>query len=55
MVMGFVFFEVRTEYLNIIETSFGFKGLKSWLIRGNVLRIVVIYKFFGIHFGRSGK
>jgi hypothetical protein len=27
MVMGSVFFEVRTEWLNIIEPSFGDKGL----------------------------
>jgi hypothetical protein len=27
MVKFYVFFEVRTEFLNIIETSFGFKDL----------------------------
>jgi hypothetical protein len=27
MVMGCVFFEVRTEFLNIIYTSLGFNGL----------------------------
>jgi hypothetical protein len=27
MVTGCVLFEVRTEFLNIIFTSFGFKGL----------------------------
>jgi hypothetical protein len=27
MVKSCVFFEVRTEFLNIIYTSFGFKGL----------------------------
>jgi hypothetical protein len=27
MIMGCVSFELRTEYLNIIESSFGFKGL----------------------------
>jgi hypothetical protein len=29
MVMGCVFFEVRTEYLDIINTSFGFEGLNK--------------------------
>jgi hypothetical protein len=29
MVMCGVLFEVRTEFLNIIYTSFGFKGLMS--------------------------
>jgi hypothetical protein len=28
MVKCSVLFEVRAEYLNIIQTSFGFKGLK---------------------------
>lgn len=27
--MGYVLFAVRTEYLNIIQTSLGFKGLKE--------------------------
>jgi hypothetical protein len=32
MVIGYVFFEVRTECLNIIKTSFDFKGLKDFTI-----------------------
>lgn len=27
LVMGSVFFEVRTKFLNIVYTTFGFKGL----------------------------
>jgi hypothetical protein len=30
MVKCCVFFAVRTEFLNIIQTSFGFKGLREW-------------------------
>jgi hypothetical protein len=33
MVASCVLFEVRTEFLNIIWTSFGFKGLRT-MIRG---------------------
>jgi hypothetical protein len=29
ILMGWVFFEVQTEFLNIIYTSFGFKGLNT--------------------------
>jgi hypothetical protein len=29
MVMSCVFFAVRTEFLNIMKTSLGFKGLKT--------------------------
>jgi hypothetical protein len=32
MVKCGVFFAVRTEFLNIIQTSFGFKGLK-WILK----------------------
>jgi hypothetical protein len=32
MVKSCVFFSVRTEFLNIIQTSFGFKGLISLIL-----------------------
>jgi hypothetical protein len=35
MVTGCVHFEVRTEFLNIIQTSFGFKGLNRGFISIN--------------------
>jgi hypothetical protein len=32
MVQCGVLFEARTEFLNIIETSFGFKGLRAFVL-----------------------
>jgi hypothetical protein len=35
MVKCGVIFEVRTEFLNNIQTSFGFKGIKELLLSGD--------------------
>jgi hypothetical protein len=40
MVRGSVFFTVRTGCLNIIKTSFGFKGLKNEI---PIIKIILPY------------
>jgi hypothetical protein len=41
MVMGCVFFAVRAEYLNIIETCFSFKGLTLTIWAAKILSATV--------------